>query len=272
MNITTITGIIFGITVLLSAIFGATKDVSLFVNLPGISIVLGGVIASTFICYPLKDVFRVFNVFLATLKKEELPIGNYIHEIQYLAQRAMVKGTLKLEHELEGMENFFLKDGIQMIVDHYPAAKIREIMETTIDNTYYRELREASIFRTMAKFAPAFGMVGTLIGLITLLQNMGDLGSKEIGQAMALALVTTFYGIILANLFFFPIALKYEQRVQDRKLLMTIIMEGLILITEKTPPDLIKDKLKAYLPPRKWTSIKSRDSKKPLKVEVSGNA
>lgn len=262
MNVTTILGIISGITVLVGAIYSSTRSIALFINFPGLAIVLGGVVAATFVCYPLKDVFRVFHVFLSVLKREDLPMGNYIHEIQYLARQTLIKGTLKLEHELEGIENFFLKDGIQMIVDHYPKQKIRDIMETTIRNTYQREMADAAMFRTMAKFSPAFGLVGTLIGLISMLKNMGTGSIEEIGPAMALALITTFYGIILANLFFYPVAVKFEQRIEERTLLMNIIMEGLILITEKTPPDLIKDKLKAYLPPRKWTSIRPREIKK----------
>lgn len=268
MNFATIIGIIGGVAVLGYATYSTAEGIRLFVNLPGLAIVLGGVAASTFICYPLKDVFRVFHVFLMALKREDLPMADYISELEYLSVQAFRKGALKLEKELEGMENYFLKDGIKMVVDEYSPEKVKEIMENRIKSTYEREMTEAAIMRTMAKMSPAFGIVGTLIGLISLMKNMTADRMDSLGISMAVALITTFYGILLANLIFYPIAVKVERRIEERVVLMNIIKEGILLIIAKTPPAMVVEKLKSFLPPRKWASIKPRA----IEVEAGGGA
>jgi chemotaxis protein MotA len=112
----------------------------------------------------------------------------------------------------------------------------------------------AGIYRTMSRLAPAFGIIGTLIGLIGMMQAMGaDL--REIGPAMATALTTTLYGILLANMVFLPIAVKVEKRIEERAILMSVIRDGVLLIKDRTPALIVLDKLKAYLPPRRWGSI-----------------
>ena len=265
MNIATIIGVIVGIFVLSNATYDTTDNARIFINAHGLAIVLGGVAAATFICYPIKRVFAVFTLFFVALKREELPIGNYIQELHYLSKVAFRKGMLKLETELYGVENFFLQDGLKMLVDNSSNDEIRKIMERKIENIYTGEMAEAGIFRTMAKLSPAFGMMGTLIGLISLLQGMGSGGLETIGPAMATALVTTLYGIFLANMVFYPIAVKVESRIEERVLLMTIIMEGILLMKAKTPPDLVTDKLEAFLSAQKWISIKTRRKKKNVK-------
>lgn len=262
MNIATVTGIVTGLVVLIFSMFNATGNVSIFWNPHGMAVVIGGVIASTLICYSIKDVLRLFANFTKVLKREDLPITIYVEEVIYLSRQALGQGTLHLESELEDMENFFLKDGLRMLVDQYPTEKIRQIMETTIENQYEREMSEAAIFRTMGKLSPAFGMLGTLIGLIVMFQNLqSDIGA--IGPAMAVAMMSTFYGLIFTNLLFNPVAVKMERRVEERVLLMRVIMEGLILVSKRTPPEIVRDELKAFLPARKWADIDT--SKLPVK-------
>lgn len=261
MNLATIIGFISGLIMLVYATYSSTDSAAIFFNLPGLAIVLGGVTASLFICYPLKDVARVISLFFVALKREDLPIGNYIHEIQFLARQAASKGTMKLEGELNTIENYFLQDGLQMLVDQRSTEEIKKILGTRIENTYNREMKEAEIFRMAAKLAPAFGLNGTLIGLIAMLQTMGAGSFDQLGPGMAVALTTTFYGVILSNLVFQPVAVKVERRIEERCLLMEIIMEGVLLIQAKTPAAIVLDKLKSYLPPRKWASIKPRQRK-----------
>ncbi len=254
MNIATIIGVITGLAVLVFSISSATGNASIFWNPHGMAVVIGGVLAATLICYPIKDVLRLFVNFTKVLKREDLPITIYVEEVIYLSKQVLGQGTLHLESELKDMENYFLKDGIRMLVDQYPTEKIRQIMETTIDNQYDREIAEAAIFRTMGKLAPAFGMLGTLIGLIVMFQNLqSDIAA--IGPAMAVAMMSTFYGLIFTNLVFNPVAVKMEKRVEERVLLMKVIMEGLILVSKRTPPEIVRDELKAFLPARKWADI-----------------
>lgn len=260
MNIATLIGFIFGTLIFSVAIFQSTENPDIFWNAIGLAVVLGGVTAATFICYPFKKVIMVFVTFIKVLKPDDIHITNYIAEIHHLAQLS-ISGTAKLEKSLTGIKNYFLKDAVRMVVDQYPTESIRHVLSSTITQTRKREYREAAVFRSMAKFSPAFGMIGTLIGLIVMFQGLNQNDMGGIGGAMAVAMMTTFYGILMANLLFLPIAIKLEDRIEERTVLMTVIMEGIILVAKKTPPPLVLDELKAYLPPRRWTDIKTRTIK-----------
>ena len=272
MNIATIIGFLAGIVVLAYATYSSTESVGIFLNLPGLAIVLGGTFAATFVCYPLKALLRVFAMFSRALRREELPIGHYIREIIYLANQAASKGRLKLDLEVKATENYFLQEGLQMLVDGYPAEEMEAVLRTRIENTFRREADQARIFRTMARLAPAFGITGTLIGLISMMQSMGGGSFEQIGTGMAVALVTTFYGLLLANLVFLPLAVKVESSIEERVLLMNIITDGLLLIQAKMPPPMILDKLKAYLPPRRWASIRPRQATGKPKVSIEAKS
>lgn len=257
MNVATVIGIICGMGVLSYATYLSTDSAWVFINMPGLAIVLGGTMASTFICFPLKEVMRVFNTFLIALKREELPINNYIDEIVKIARDASSKGKVHLERTLPGIENEFLQNAIQMLVDGYSREEIKEILETQIEQTYQQEISSAGIYRTMSKLSPAYGIIGTLIGLIGMMQSMSG-GLAQIGSQMAVALTTTLYGILLANLLFLPIAIKVEKRIEERVALMCVIRDGVLFIKDKTPAAIVLDKLKAYLPPRRWESVGKR--------------
>lgn len=256
MNIATILGIVVGIAVLSLATFFSTPNVWVFINLPGLAIVIGGTAAATFICYPLKEVARVFHVFVLAMAREDLPTEVYINVLVDIARAASSKGKISLEKTLPGIENNFLRQGVQMLVDGYSPAEIREIMDTSIQQMYETEMSSAGIYRTMAKLAPAFGIIGTLIGLISMMQSMGG-DIRGLGPAMAVALTTTLYGVTMANLLCLPIAVKVERRIEERMVLMQVIRDGILFIKDKTPAQIVLDKLKAYLPPRRWASVKA---------------
>ncbi len=254
MNIATFIGLLSGLAVLVGAIMSSASDASVFWNPMGLSVVLGGVIASTFICYPMKDVSNMLKSCVKVFKREDLSEAHYINEITQISKQALGNNLLKLESLNHQIDNFFIQDGIRMIVDSYPTERFRKIMETTIENTRQRDLAEAEIFRTMAKLSPAFGMVGTLIGLIVLFQNIAAVPSA-VGANISIAMMSTFYGLIAANLIFTPIAIKMERHVEQREVLMRLLVEGLILISKRTPPEIIQDELKAFLPMRTWCTL-----------------
>jgi chemotaxis protein MotA len=256
VNIATILGILSGAVVLGWATYHSTSDPMVFVNYPGLAIVLGGIAAATFICYPLKEVMRVFQVFLLALRREELPIGAYIDEIVKIARAASSRGKVHLESSLPGIENQFMRHAVQMLVDGYSREEIKEILDTRIEQGYEQEMSSASIYRTMAKLAPAFGIIGTLIGLIGMLQSLQN-NMASLGPSMAVALTTTLYGALLAYVLFLPIAIKVEKRIEERVVLMQVIRDGILFIHDKTPASIVLDKLKAYLPPRRWKSIQA---------------
>lgn len=261
MNIATIIGIIIGMTIVCVATYFSTESVGVFINLPGIAIVLGGTMAATLICYPLRELGRIFTVFLTALKADELPISNYIKLCVGISKIVSQKGHVHLEKIISGNEtvrgNDILKSGLQMVVDGYSKEEIKAILDNRISQYYEQETSSAGIFRTMARLSPAFGITGTLIGLIGMMQAMGnDIGS--LGPAMAVALTTTLYGVLLANMFFLPISIKVEKRVEEVTILMTVIRDGILFVKDKTPPQIVDDKLQGYLPPRRWGGAGSR--------------
>ncbi|NQS97559.1 MAG: MotA/TolQ/ExbB proton channel family protein [candidate division Zixibacteria bacterium] len=257
MNITTVFGILLSFTLLIGAIIIGAGTTDIFINPYGAMIVLGGIFGATLISYPLKDVVRVFWVFFVVFRREEPRLDRYIRLIVNFSTRAR-SGMLNLEAELPRIKNLFLRDGIQMLVDGYSSEEIKEMLESRIHYREVRELSEAQIFRTMAAFAPAFGMVGTLIGLIAMLLNMSPENLSMLGPNMALALVTTFYGLILANLVFKPIALKLERKTEEAVLLMNMITDSVIMIQKEWHPQKVEDYLNAYVPPHTRTAMVHR--------------
>ncbi|WP_319763205.1 MotA/TolQ/ExbB proton channel family protein [Maridesulfovibrio sp.] len=257
MNIATIIGIFCGIAILMVATYTSTDSVGVFINLPGIAIVGGGTIASTFICYPLREVMRVLGVFMMAMGADELPLENYINVIVNLSKDVAAKGEEHLEGSLKNIENDFLREGLQMLVDGYSKEEIKEILDNRIQQYHEQEYSAAGIYRTMSTLSPAFGIIGTLIGLIAMMQGMGS-DIAAIGPAMATALTTTLYGALFANMLFMPIAIKVEKRIDEITLLMRVIRDGILFIKDKTPSAIVMDKLKGYLPPRKWATVKAK--------------
>lgn len=249
MNIATIIGIILGIGLVIGTIFNEAGTLDYFINISGLAIVIGGTFAATFVSYPLPDVIKVFrNVFLV-MKREPPRLQLYIKHVLHLVKTAKVEPRKDLEKEIPYITYLFLADAVQMLADGYSVHEINEILEERICYKQEREYAEANVFRSMAKFSPAFGMIGTLIGLILLLVNLSATGLDNLGAGMALALITTFYGVLLSNLVFKPFAIKLERRTQEQILLMNMIKESVIMIAEQWAPGRIEDYLNSFLKP-----------------------
>ncbi len=192
---------------------------------------------------------RVFRRLLVVFKRELASPRRYISGITRLAALARA-GRLILEREIPGIRNRFLKDGIQMLADEFSPDEIVEIMRQRIEFRLRIEIEESQLFRTMAKFAPAFGMIGTLIGLIGMLSNMAaDDTIGRMGADMAVALVTTFYGLILANLVFIPFSTKLENRTREEIENMRMIQESIRMIAESWHHRKVEDYLNSFVRP-----------------------
>jgi chemotaxis protein MotA len=263
MNIATIIGILCGVAILAVATYTSTDSVDVFINLPGLAIVGGGTIAATFICYPMREVMRVLGVFVTAFKAEELPVQSYITALVDLNKEVTRGGEASLEKRLSKIENDFMRQGLQMVIDGYSSEEIREILDNRIQQYHEKEIAAAGIYKTMAGLSPAFGIIGTLIGLIAMMQAMGS-DIAGLGPAMATALTTTLYGALFANMLFRPIAIKVERRIDDIVNLMCVVRDGILFIKDKTPAAIAKDKLQGYLPPRKWASFKAGQGGKPV--------
>ncbi len=247
MDIATLVGIVLSFALVLSAIMMG-GSLSIFINIPSVMIVVGGTLGATMINYPLPDILKVTKVVKNAFFMKKMTANELIATFVNLAGIARREGILALESKLNEMEDEFMKKGMQLSVDGLEPAAIKEILETEIDAIQDRHKLGAEIFTTMGTFAPALGMIGTLIGLVQMLQTMSD--PSTIGPAMAVALLTTFYGAIMANILFLPIAGKLKNRSSEEVMMKDLMTEGVISIAKGENPRVIEQKLNAYLPPQ----------------------
>ncbi|OXR49548.1 MULTISPECIES: motility protein A [unclassified Pusillimonas] len=247
MNPSTLIGIVASILLLGVVLFFSADDPSLFIDLPGLGVVLIGTLAATFISYPLREVVRIFGLIGTVMRNERLYTQDDIEELVAISKLWMSGNIRQVEQALEKVHNPFLKTGVQLIIDHTPEEDIIKLMHWRISRLRAKEHAEAQLFRTMAAFAPAFGMIGTLIGLVNLMFMIGDGDMASIGQQMSLALMTTFYGILLANLIFKPVAVKLERRTEQRVALMNMVMQGISMMSQKRRPAFMRETLNTFM-------------------------
>ncbi|MBE0439582.1 MAG: MotA/TolQ/ExbB proton channel family protein [Gammaproteobacteria bacterium] len=246
MNVSTLFGMVAGILIVMLSIVLTAQDADSFLNLPGLAVVLGGTMAATLLSYPLAEVLKVFRTLGTVLRNEKLYAEDDQRELVTTA-RLLMQGKLQaIEKEMNTLKNPFLRTGIQLLIDQTPTEDITELLQWRIAKLQARERAEAQIYRTMAMYAPAFGMLGTLIGLVNMLQGMSDSNMTQIGTNMALALLTTLYGVALANLFFKPVAIKFERRTEARVQLMVMIMEGVLLLAHGRSPAYLREYLRTF--------------------------
>ncbi|MFW5723829.1 MAG: motility protein A, partial [Halochromatium sp.] len=195
MNPSTLIGILSSMVLLGSVLFFAAESPGSFLNLPGLAIVLAGTMAATFISYPLREVLRVVGLIGVVFRRENTYVRDDIQELVDMS-RLWFKGDVRaVEKALANTRNPFLRSGIQLVISNTKEEEIIDLLSWRIARLKAREHAEAQVFHTMAAYAPAFGMIGTLVGLVNMLEVMeaGDL--EIIGPRMAVALLTTFYGI-----------------------------------------------------------------------------
>jgi chemotaxis protein MotA len=246
MNPSTLIGIIGGFLLIVLSIALTAEDASAFLNIPGLVVVIGGTLAATLLSYPLREVLRVFKTFGVVLRNEKLYAEEDQRELVVVALHWFHGDLVAIEKEIDKIRNPFLRTGVQMIIDDTPTEEIAELLEWRILTLKTREVAEAQLYRSMAMYAPAFGMLGTLIGLINMLHGMDGADFDRIGVNMGLALLTTLYGVTLANLLFKPIAIKFERRTEQRVILMNMIMEGVLLLSRGHTPAYIREYLRTF--------------------------
>jgi len=247
MNPSTLIGVVASIVLLAIVLFFSAEDPLLFIDLPGLGIVLVGTAAATFIAYPLREVVRVFGLIRTIVRNERLYIDKDLEDLVDISRTWMQGDIRAVEQSLERVSNPFLRNGVQLVIDNVPEEDILDLMQWRIARMKAREHAEAQLFRVMAGFAPAFGMLGTLVGLVNLLFLLGDGDMTAIGRQMALALMTTFYGVLLANLLFKPVAVKLERRTEQRLVLMNTVLQGISMMSQKRSPSLLRETLNAFV-------------------------
>lgn len=245
MDIATIIGVVFGSVILFAAIFLGGK-VLLFLNLPSILIVGGGVIATAFIRFSMAEVIGSIKVAANAFFVRPSEPREVIEELVNLAHVARKNGLIVLEQQ--PIRDPFLKRAIMFCVDGHESEFIEEVLRRDVSLTVERHEVGQNVFRGMGESAPAFGMIGTLVGLVQMLANMRD--PAAIGPAMSVAVLTTLYGVVLAHLFFIPLADKLALRSQEEERNRRLIIGGVLGILKGLNPRVMEEFLETFLPPK----------------------
>ena len=245
MDIATIIGLIGGTVLILSAIVLGGSAV-MFLNIPGILIVVGGTLAACFIKFSMADVINSINVAMKAFKFKMEPPETIIENMLSYSKVAKKEGMIALEKEKP--KDKFLAKALQYLSDGFDEENIEHMLKKDIRLTTQRHTTGQGVFRGMGSSAPAFGMIGTLIGLVQMLASMDN--PSSIGPAMAVALLTTLYGALLANLVFLPLADKLALRTQQQQEKNSIILEGTLGICRGSTGMVLEEALKIYLSPK----------------------
>lgn len=248
MDLATLLGLALSFSLVTMGILMGSS-ISLFVDFPSMLIVFGGTIGATLTQYPLTAVLQLGKVIKKCLTDETPSAQVVVNQFMDLSNRARREGILSLETAIGTIKSQYMRKGMRLAIDGLEPAGIQDILETEISNTEKRHGVGMELLSSMAAYAPALGMTGTVIGLVQMLRLMDD--PSKIGPAMAVALITTFYGVILANLVFLPMVGKLRHRSREEVMIMEMQMEGILAISRGENPRLIAEKLNSYQSPNK---------------------
>ena len=244
VDLATLIGLLSGIAIIIGSIAMGDGDFMIFLDLKSILIVSGCTLAATLIRFPLKRCLGGFRVALNAFRAKSEPPLELIMQVVKLAGIVRREGLLALEHQ--PVDDAYLAKGLRLCVDGLEPEFVRKVLTEEMENTVSRHEGGQQIFRAIGDAAPAMGMVGTLIGLVQMLADMND--PKAIGPAMAVALLTTFYGAIIANLISLPIADKLSIRTDEERMNKTLVIESIAAIQEGRNPRVLEELLMSYLP------------------------
>lgn len=246
MDIGTVVGLLIAFVSVALAIFLGGDPLAL-INIPSFVVVVGGAGGAVICAFPLAKITKAHTVILKSVFNEAPDIQGVIKDLVKFAEIARREGILSLENHIGDMKEEFVVRGIKMAVDGTDPELIRVIMETELEGVMDRHIQGKMILDQFAKYAPAFGMIGTLMGLIFMLGSMED--PSKIGPSMAVALITTLYGAVIANVFAGPLADKLYQNDQSEVMMKTVIIAGVMAIQSGDNPRVVESKLLTYLPP-----------------------
>lgn len=244
--------IVFGITFVAADPVAGTaagfepNNLKNFFDAPSVAVVLGGTFAGLMVAFPLNCFAKIPRHMKIMIMPAKYRPQDYISQIVDLATEARVNGLLSLEGKLNETKDEFLKSSMMLVVDAVEPDKVKTLLQTELDYLDERHAQDRAFYDKAASFAPAFGMIGTLMGLVNLLKQLSD--PDAIAPAMALALITTFYGSVLANLIFLPISNKLKVRHEEEYLCKMIVAEGVQSIQAGDNPRFIEEKLTNLIP------------------------
>lgn len=250
----TLFGMLAGFGLFAFAIVSSTDNAMIFWSVASLAMVIGGTFASIIISYHSRYVFKTFKALFAMMVPMQVSPTTLLGDVRLLlewSQEVRQNGTAVLDDKLENASNKmdgFTKYGLLLLTTGYKGDELRELLEEFKETIFERAQVQVGVLKTMAAYAPAFGMIGTLVGLIIMLDNLkGDVSG--LGQGLALALITTLYGVLAANLVFKPAALKTDQKNNTARFRNTLMIEGFVMLSTKTEPLKMQDKLNSFLDP-----------------------
>lgn len=254
MDIATPLGIVM---IVLLMLWGMGFNVGPFVDSQSAAIVLGGTFGAIFVSYPLPVLKNLPKVVIKTFKNEIPDNIEIIKKLVKFSEKARKEGLLSLEQDLAEIDDEFLKKGMQLVVDGTDPELVKNILDSEISFIEQRHDQSKSVMKTGAALGPAYGMIGTLIGLIKMLGNLND--PSSVGPSMAVALITTLYGSMIANIFFDPMSNKLEYYSGQEILSKEITIEGILSIQGGDNPKVLEEKLKSFLPPNERTDLEKEE-------------
>lgn len=250
MNISPLLGLSIGVAAISYAIFGEMKNPNILLSAHGIVIVIGGTLAAAVICFPIQHFFNLFKVYLRALtgkgRQELITTVNEIIEIS----KALNNGET-IDTKLSQVKNEFLKESLELLEQGgLSDTELDDVLEKRVALQNEKYQRDGQTFKIIGKFPPAFGLIGATMGMISLLQSLGEPNAFDrLGPSMSIALVATFYGLVLANIFLIPIGENLNQASEDDLLIRRVVVDGVRLLKEQKHPLLVEEYLKSYLPP-----------------------
>lgn len=247
MDIATIIGLIAGVALMLWAVM-SKSELSNFVDASSLVMVLGGATCAALISFPLRNVMGIAKVVRKTLFAKSADPKQLIQDLVGYAEIARRDGILALEDTVRNVDDKFIVTGIQMAIDGTDPEVIEQILISEWEAVAERHADGKALFDNLGKYAPAFGMIGTLVGLVIMLKNMDD--PSSIGDGMAIALLTTLYGALASNLVAMPLADKLGVRSKEELLLKSIVIKGVMAIQSGDNPRVVEQKLLTFLPYR----------------------
>jgi chemotaxis protein MotA len=249
MDIATIAGILIGGLMVFITVFHAEgmKGFLPFLNAEAFLIVLGGTFCALLVNYPLSQILGVFKVLKKVMKNEVIDTHDIVSTFVKFAKKARTDGFLSLQDEVKGTKNDFLKRGVQLVIDGADKEFIQNMMETEIGFIRERHKVGQEVFNSLGTYAPAFGIIGTILGMIMMMSTLDDVA--QVPRRMALCLSAAFFGLGAGYLLFLPMAGKLKRRSEEELLIKEIIIRGVLLLQTGVAPSLMESNLKAYLDP-----------------------
>ena len=247
MDLATLLGMLVSFALIGSAIATGAGGIMTFVDIPSVLIVFGGTLGATFTHCPLGNALGTAKVLKNAFFAKPINTSSVIDQFVDYANKARREGILSLESTVNSLDDPYLKKGLQLTVDGLEPQSIQEVLELEMNAQEGRHETGIGVVEAMAAYAPALGMIGTVIGLVQMLKSMDD--PSTIGPAMAVALITTFYGAVMANLIFIPLSNKLKTRSKEEMLLRELQLEGVLAIAKGDNPRIMQEKLSSFQPP-----------------------